>query len=102
MLCQPWLCRRGRGAKGRGIPPVFARNAVAREVRRGGVMRSSILRTASTLVLAIAPLGLAACGGSNGSSTHQDFGVVQSSLSRDMSPQVAPSDLQKLADRARG
>jgi serpin B len=60
-------------------------------------MRSSILRTASTLVLAIAPLGLAACGGSSGSSTHQDFGVVQSSLSRDMSPQVAPSDLQKLA-----
>jgi len=60
-------------------------------------MRSSILRTASTLVLAIASLGLAACGGSSGSSTHQDFGVVQSSLSRDMSPQVASADLQKLA-----
>lgn len=60
-------------------------------------MRSSLLRTVSdvTVALAFAPLGLVACSGANGSST-QPYGVVQSSLSRDTSPQVASSDLQTL------
>ncbi len=52
-------------------------------------MRSFLFCT----VCAVA-LGPVACGGASGSS--QDYGVVQSPLSRDTSPQVASSDLQAL------
>jgi hypothetical protein len=40
-------------------------------------------------------LGPVACSGASGS--NQDYGVVQSSISRDTSPQVASSDLQGAA-----
>jgi hypothetical protein len=60
-------------------------------------MRSSFLRTVSevTLALALAPLGVVACGGANGT-PNQGYSVVQSPLSRNTSPQVASSDLQTL------
>jgi serpin B len=47
----------------------------------------------------MASLSTVACGGSSGGGQGQpqNFGVVQSPLSRDTSPQVASSDLQKLA-----
>jgi serpin B len=52
-------------------------------------VRSSLLGTLSAVAL-----GLIACSGASGS--NQDYGVVQSSISRDTSPQVASSDLQPL------
>jgi serpin B len=55
-------------------------------------MRSFLLCT--VCAVALGPLGSLACGGASGSS--QDYGVVQSSLARDTSPQVASSDLQAL------
>jgi serpin B len=53
-------------------------------------VRSFLLGALSAVALA-----LVACSGASGS--NQDYGVVQSSLSRDTSPQVASSDLQTLA-----
>jgi serpin B len=57
-------------------------------------MRSFPLCT--VCAVALGPLGPVACGGASGSSP--EFGVVQSSLSRDTSPQVASSDLQALEE----
>jgi len=50
-------------------------------------------------LLSIASLAHVACGGPHGGwqGQPQGYGVVKSSLSRDTSPQVAPGDLQKLA-----
>ena len=53
------------------------------------VVRSSLLGRLSAVAL-----GLIACSGARGS--NQDYGVVQSSISRDTSPKVASSDLQPL------
>jgi serpin B len=53
------------------------------------VVRSFLLGT-----LSAGALSMVACSGASGS--NQDFGVVQSSISRDTSPQVTSSDLQSL------
>ena len=61
-------------------------------------MRTSILRV-SALALVLTPLAATGCssGSSGGGSTApQDYGVVQSSLSRNTNPAVAPADLQTL------
>ncbi len=55
-------------------------------------MRSFLVCT--VCAVALGSLGPVACGGASGSS--QDYGVVQSPLSRETSPQVASSDLQAL------
>jgi serpin B len=62
-------------------------------------MRTSFLRNLPVLALALSPLATLGCSSSSsgGASTPKDYGVVQSSLSRDMTPSVAASDLQKLA-----
>jgi serine protease inhibitor len=52
-------------------------------------VRPSLIGTLSAVAL-----GLVACGGA--SASKPDYGVVQSSMSRDTSPQVASSDLQTL------
>jgi serpin B len=62
-------------------------------------MRTSILRTLPALALVLSPLAATGCSNSSsggGSTSPQDYGVVQSSLSRNMSPSVAPADLQTL------
>jgi serpin B len=61
-------------------------------------MRTSTLRV-SALALVLTPLAATGCssGSSGGGSTApQDYGVVQSSLSRNTNPAVAPADLQTL------
>ncbi len=62
--------------------------------RDGEVLLRRVVRTFLLGMLCALALGLVACGGASGST--QDYGVVQSSISRDTSPQVASSDLQTL------
>jgi serpin B len=71
------------------------------ERARETVMRSSLPRPVYDMTvalgLALAAAGVVACGGANRSSgSNQDYGVVQSPLARNTSPQVASSDLQTL------
>src|ERR1700722_11466574 len=61
-------------------------------------MRTSTLRNLSALALVLSPLAAAGCSSSSGggSTPPLDYGVVQSSLSRNMTPSVAPADMQTL------
>ncbi len=62
-------------------------------------MMASLRHSLPAFLLSIASLAHVACGGSHGGwqGQPQGYGVVKSSLSRETSPQVAPGDLQKLA-----
>jgi serpin B len=81
-------------------PPSRLRGESA--VAQGLLSRVLIMRTFNSRVLpfviaSCACLANAACGGSKGSSPpDQNYSTVQSSLSRDMAPHVAPSDMQQL------
>jgi serpin B len=62
-------------------------------------MRTSTLRSLSALALVLSPLAATGCSNSSsggGGTSTQDYGVVQSSMKRNMAPAVAPADLQKL------
>jgi serpin B len=61
-------------------------------------MRTSTLRNLSALALVLSPLAATGCSNSSGGGSTQplDYGVVQSSLSRNMTPSVAPADMQTL------
>lgn len=63
-------------------------------------MNAPLRHSLPAFLFSMASLATVACGGSSGGGQGQpqSFGVVQSSLSRDTSPQVASGDLQKLAD----
>jgi serpin B len=62
-------------------------------------MTAPLRHSLPAFLFSIASLANVACGGPRGGwqGQPQGYGVVKSSLSRDTSPQVAPSDLQKLA-----